>query len=605
VKSSPPSLPSYEDDPFIGRMLADRYEILSVIGIGGWSTVYMARDQVLNRIVAIKLLHQQHALDPQRTQRFLQEAQAASIINHPNVATIYDVGKLPDGRSFIIMELVEGTTLADLIAQKHEFSVEEALPLFAQVCDGMAESHRHGLIHRDLKPSNIMITDQGNAKVLDFGIAKWILKEGSQLTNSNETLGTPAYMSPEQCRSEALEASSDIYALGCVMYEAMTGHAAFAESDPLVCMSRQLTATPPPFAATSVAGRVPAQLESAIFKCLAKNPANRFASMSDVRAELLACSQSLADAASGKTTNNPSLSVRSFMSSTLALITLLSFVIFLIAENNRKTQRLIKFPADHSVGTVLLVERDDNGNMQGRTTQGKAQGTVSVPKPAIVMLDDITAADAHNLDFVSSLNVDDVQYLKLSGAKIDAKSLPKLSRLKGLQLLRLDNTNVTDDDLEGIELPDLSAIDLADTGITDRGLSTIASSMGNLNFISLAGTNVSNLGLLTLANLRILKTLNLARLSLIGDRGMAVLPQLKHLQVLRLADDNITDAALANLVSAKNLTSLDLSGTSVSDATVDKLASMRALRQLNVNNTKITADGYKRLKSALPNCTIK
>ncbi len=563
----------------------------------------MARDKVLNRIVAIKLLHPQHAIDPQRTQRFLQEAQAASIINHQNVATIYDVGKMPDGRSFIIMELVEGTTLADLIAQKYQLGVEEALALFAQVCDGMAESHRHGLIHRDLKPSNIMISHIGNAKVLDFGIAKWILREGSALTDSNETLGTPAYMSPEQCRSEPIDAASDIYALGCIMYEAMTGRAAFAENDPLVCMSKHLTATPPPFASVGAATPVPAQFESIIFKCLAKNPVSRYASMADVRAALLDCKEASVTASSAKRKDSPTS--RAFISSTLALLTLISFVIFLVAENNRKTVRLIKFPADHNVGTIFLVERDGDGRMQGRTPQAKAQGTVQVPKSAIVMLDDVPSQAARALDFVDQLKPDDVHYLRLSGARFEGKSLAKLSRLKGLQLLRLDNTSLNDEDLESIELPDLGALDVADTTITDKGLSTIASSLHNLDFLSLARTNISNLGLLTLANLRMLRTLNLSGMPLIGDRGMAVVPQLKHLETLRLADDKITDASMINLAAAQKLKTLDLGGTAISDAALDRLGSLQSLQHLNISNTKVSPEGYKRLKVALPACDIK
>jgi serine/threonine protein kinase len=207
------------------------YEVLGLIGSGGMGEVYKARDTRLDRTVAIKVLPAEKVADPERRHRFVQEAKAASALNHPNIVTIYDIGQT-DGIDFIAMEYVAGKTLEQVIP-RHGMRLNEALRYAVQMADALAKAHAAGIIHRDLKPGNVMVTDEGQIKVLDFGLAK--LTEAGPLGNDEPTrtmkpateegtiVGTVAYMSPEQAEGKKVDARSDIFSFGAVLYEMLTG----------------------------------------------------------------------------------------------------------------------------------------------------------------------------------------------------------------------------------------------------------------------------------------------------------------------------------------------------------------------------------------------
>lgn len=276
------------EDPYINLLINGRFRIESSIGIGGWSMVYRARDEKLGRPVAVKLLHLPLASDPEKRRRFENEARAASRLSHPNIVATYDYGITPMGQPYIVMEYLEGETLSDRIKRAGSIAPSEAAEMFAQAAEGLAYAHFRGLVHRDIKPSNMFITDGTvggcTLKIVDFGLAKSLgnPEDISEITTTGQTVGSPAYMSPEQCMGEKLDARSDVYSLAVSMFEAIAGVKPF-QGNPMECMSAHVGGTVPTFNSINPELRVPAELELAIVKGLAKRKEERFQSALDFR----------------------------------------------------------------------------------------------------------------------------------------------------------------------------------------------------------------------------------------------------------------------------------------------------------------------------------
>ena len=266
------------------------YEILGPLGAGGMGEVYKARDTRLDRVVAIKVLPPNKSWDPERKQRFLQEAKAASALNHPNIVTIYDIGT-ENGADYIAMEYVAGKTLDQLIP-RNGMRLSEALRCATQAADALAKAHQAGIVHRDLKPSNVMVSPEGVVKVLDFGLAKLTAPppEGEEtrtikpLTGDGAVIGTAYYMSPEQAEAKAVDARSGIFSFGAMLYEMMTGQRPFSGDSQVAVLSSILREDPKPPA--GVRRDLPAELNRVITRCLRKDPARRFQHMADLKVAL-------------------------------------------------------------------------------------------------------------------------------------------------------------------------------------------------------------------------------------------------------------------------------------------------------------------------------
>lgn len=277
-------------DRYVGTVLAGRYEVMEVIGGGGMGLVYKARHTMMNRIVAIKMLHSHLTTSPDTLKRFQLEAQAASCLSLPNILTIYDFGVTDEGQPYMVMDYLEGTSLADILEADGHLPVSRSLGIFVQACAGLAHAHQKGVIHRDLKPSNIMLVNYGDqtdfVKIVDFGIAKLLNRvdgSGANLTRTGEVYGSPLYMSPEQCRGHELDARSDLYSFGCVMYKTLTGSPIFQGTEMIELLFKQVSEHPLPFAEICPDAEVPEELERIVFKSLAKDPNDRFQSMTDLK----------------------------------------------------------------------------------------------------------------------------------------------------------------------------------------------------------------------------------------------------------------------------------------------------------------------------------
>ncbi|MGN0099457.1 MAG: Stk1 family PASTA domain-containing Ser/Thr kinase [Dietzia sp.] len=269
-------------------VLAGRYEIGETLGFGGMSEVHRGRDTVLGRDVAVKIMRPELARDETFYQRFRREAQNSASLNHPSIVAIYDQGEehTADGAlPYIVMELVEGDTLRDIVKMDGPMTLERALGVMADVCGALDFSHKKGIIHRDVKPANVMISRDGAVKVMDFGIARAVSDSSSTLTTTSSVLGTAQYLSPEQARGETVDARSDLYSAGCVLYEMVAGVPPFTGESPVAVAYQHVRETPRP--PSAVNPEVSRYVDAVVMQAMAKNPENRYTSAGEMRTDLI------------------------------------------------------------------------------------------------------------------------------------------------------------------------------------------------------------------------------------------------------------------------------------------------------------------------------
>ncbi|AOZ71882.1 hypothetical protein BK816_00090 [Boudabousia tangfeifanii] len=275
------------------RRLAGRYELRGLIGRGGMAEVRLGYDLRLSRVVAIKMLRTDLARDPIFQERFRREAQSAASLNHPAIVAVYDTGEellsTPDGSNvsvpYIVMEYVEGHTVRDLLANGQPVMLDEAVEIVAGVLSALEYSHHEGLVHRDIKPGNIMLTNTGKVKVMDFGIARALEDSQATMTQTDAVVGTAQYLSPEQAQGETVDARSDLYSTGCVLFELLTGRPPF-RGDSAVAVAYQHVSEPPPVP-SSIASDIPGSLDQVVLRSLAKRRQDRYSSAAEMRADLM------------------------------------------------------------------------------------------------------------------------------------------------------------------------------------------------------------------------------------------------------------------------------------------------------------------------------
>lgn len=314
-----------------GTTLGGRYELIEIVGEGGMSTVFKARDKILDRIVAVKVLKDEFSKDTGFVEKFKTEALSAASISHPNIVNIYDVGQEKDVH-YIVMEYVDGTTLKDIIRKRAPLPINEAVDMAIMICDGVHHAHEKGIIHRDLKPHNILITEQGMVKVADFGIARAV--SAGTITYGNNIVGSVHYFSPEQARGEVINRTTDIYSIGCILYEMVTGKVPFDAESPITVALRHIHDAPP--SPRLINADIPVALENIIFRAMEKVPARRFQTAQDMRNALLNVSK--AGAIAGQEKEGDKLKKRKLKPAGIALIViavlgLLSGVMWMMGGN--------------------------------------------------------------------------------------------------------------------------------------------------------------------------------------------------------------------------------------------------------------------------------
>ncbi|GAA4308259.1 Stk1 family PASTA domain-containing Ser/Thr kinase [Klenkia terrae] len=270
------------------QVLGERYEIGGVLGRGGMAEVHRGRDLRLGREVAVKVLRSDLARDPSFQVRFRREAQASASLNHPAIVAVYDTGEdrtTTGATPYIVMEYIEGETLRDVLRREGRLEPDRAMSLTADICAALDFSHRNGIVHRDVKPGNVMITPQGTVKVMDFGIARAVSDSAATMTSTAAVIGTAQYLSPEQARGEGVDARSDVYSAGCLLYELVTGAPPFTGDSPVAVAYQHVREDPR--TPSSINPGVPPELDAILLKAMSKNPANRYQSAAEMRSDLL------------------------------------------------------------------------------------------------------------------------------------------------------------------------------------------------------------------------------------------------------------------------------------------------------------------------------
>ncbi len=280
-----------------GELIAGKYQIIRVLGVGAMATVYLARHALCDELFALKMLNKEIIDNEEAKARFDREAKAISKLAHPNIVSLHDYGRTTQGNPYFVMDYLEGVSLLDMLSREKLLEQKRAVPFFRQISEAMAHAHAAGVVHRDLKPSNIVLVRKSDsagslteqARVVDFGIAKivhsWEENE-AKLTQDGEAIGSPAYMSPEQCRGIDLDHRSDIYSLGCIMYEALCGVRPFDAEYALAILVKQVTEAAPPMISRNGRAAFSNDVENIVMKCLEKDPTLRYQSMEELKRDL-------------------------------------------------------------------------------------------------------------------------------------------------------------------------------------------------------------------------------------------------------------------------------------------------------------------------------
>lgn len=297
-------------DPHIGTVLDGKYEVLAVVGRGGMSVVYRARNVYTQQVFAIKMLKQDLVDDAELVARFSREASAGIKMVHPNIIGMHEIGTASSGQPYIVMDFLEGETLLRVLKQEGRVSVKRCLKIMLQMCEGVAHMHNQKIVHRDIKPGNIMLVETANdtdvVKLFDLGFAKIRAEPGTNrgdLTQFGDVLGTPLYMSPEQTMGQPLDSRSDIYSLGCVMYEMLTGSAPLVGSSVLETMQMQVKERPKALDDARPDLYIPEQLTEIVFQAMEKEPEDRYQSIFDLKRDI----ESVAMSLSGKLSSSVTL----------------------------------------------------------------------------------------------------------------------------------------------------------------------------------------------------------------------------------------------------------------------------------------------------------
>jgi len=370
-------------ESLLGQQLGS-YEILSLLGTGGMGVVYKARDARLKRFVAIKILPADQVSDPERKRRFIQEARAASALNHPNIITIHDIGREQD-TDFIVMEYVSGKTLDQRIPRRG-MRLDETLKIGIQTAEALAKAHSVGIIHRDLKPANVMVSEEGLVKVLDFGLAKLTEMEGDERdtrttqfqTDEGTIVGTASYMSPEQAEGKKVDARSDIFSFGAVLYEMVTGQRAFMGESNLAMLTAILREEPKPV--SQIVTGIPRDLEKIINRCLRKDRERRWQTMADVKNSLQELKEELESGALSSVPA-PSRDRRSrliWVSLALVFLIVAGLIVWLtrpskIAESTLTVVPLTSYPGEERQATL-----SPDGNQVAFSWNGEKQDNFDI-----------------------------------------------------------------------------------------------------------------------------------------------------------------------------------------------------------------------------------
>lgn len=640
------------DDLEVGAIVGGKYKVVELIGKGGMGSVYRVTHVFLSRDFALKTL-EASSLSDVKVRRFQQEARAASNLEHPNLVKVHDFGLIGSEQPFLIMDFVQGKTLSSYLKENGPLAVDIAVPLFIQIALGLAYAHEQKVVHRDIKPSNIIWmtpgeqSTEGDVKVVDFGIAKVAQAEEQQaLTRTGDVLGSPLYMSPEQCLGTPVDHRSDIYSLGCVFFEALTGLPPFLGDNALATMMKHQQEAPLSLKSATMGGAFSESLENVVARMLAKVPAERYQNLADFVMDLCAMSGGAPSSMPANVKKNqPKVKAEpaAFKKSTLVFVIVSSLAFGSVAgfiagmqadsKNGKSEPRLpeqaqdapialpkmAEFPTcktvKHKIGTRkfltmryfqfprltwgLIYSEDDE------RCAWPASGLVTIPArlnltwqiPPDVGSEPEVYAGFQGDEFVAITMIDN--------HLLEDDALKPISKFRTLRSLSVPYSLLTDASIEAINKLDLKVLNIKNTRISTEGVLHLKNLL-ELTELSFGGPNCNKpvAVLNRLANSQVLRFLAISDSGLEGKdlEPCTRMPALVHLNLsgrTMLGDDST-----AYLAKMPNLRRIELESPFISPRSIPHFGKLKKLRMLKLHGVKWKKEDERRLQNLLPECEL-
>jgi serine/threonine-protein kinase len=519
------------------QRIRDSYDITGVIASGGMGVVYKATHRILQKTVAIKML-KPGQFNETALLRFQREGKIASTLAHPNIVGVNDFGVTEFGQPFMIMEYVDGVSLAQTIRESGSLTVEATFRIATKACEALKFAHEKGVLHRDIKPTNIMLAkESGEVKIVDFGIAKQIEPSSDEmsLTESGASLGSPLYMSPEQSKGKKLDGRCDLYSLGCVIFECLTGAPPFVGKSAVETILLHLSEDPPTLREASLGRTYPEHVEELVSRLLAKDPEKRFQTADEFLQALSRQGNEAVSTAATETSAGSKFDYKFVaIAAGLVLVLTAGVVVSVFLKSDFKSE---KTAAEKVLRPTIPLDQQKNA------------------PPSTVPAAKRTDLNRYDRDVSKAIFMQ----------RIDSSSL----------IINASGFDLRDEDLKNLKQDArLQAIVISDTGITDSGLAILAE-LKNLLCISANRTKIT-------------------------DTGIAKLTGMPKLHTLHLSETRLTDACTGSLARIVNLREVDLCDTTVSDKGIDKLARLKQMKSIHVNRTLVTDRGIEAIVKNFP-----
>jgi serine/threonine-protein kinase len=582
-----------------GALLGGKYEFIQLTGRGGMGVIYKARHIVLNKIVAIKMLHSD-LINERTLKRFKREARAASALSHPNIVAVNDFAVSEHGQPYLVMDYIEGATLEDKIRTEGLLDVSFTVEAILQICAGLSHAHKMGVLHRDIKPSNITIVEgpDGNflLRILDFGIAQIIggIEDGTMaLTQTGDSVGSPLYMSPEQCAGKQVDTRSELWAVGCTMFECLTGLPPFIANGLANLIAKISNEECPSLKEASFGKDFPPALEAIVQKLLRKNPEERYQTVEELASDLR-------DFQAGKrrilVSNEEQILETKKQPDKFAVVVAGSSILAALIAVGLWVQSFTKsFP--NVVSAVLPTKLQPLHN----TASSISSSHADLKSALVKWVNDHPNATNINLGYWEISDPDlaplvaetQCVSLNLPGNSIRGQGLKYLASMNQLVSLRLDKNEIYDPALSYLSrLSSLHKINLSNTNIQGSGLSYLSGL--KLVSLDLSNTKISRAYLSSIAKLTALEELKVAGTAF-DDQCIDLLTPLRKLKILDLNHTQISDAGVGRLVRCEELEEVSLSGDAVDDTSISYLGRLQKLAKLDISGTAISASGVKKL----------
>ncbi|MBX9671060.1 MAG: protein kinase [Candidatus Obscuribacterales bacterium] len=589
----------------------ERFTPIAELGKGGFGTVYCCRDKLLDKQVAVKCLN---AAEPRQLIAFQNEARAASKLNHRNIVKILDLGATASGTPYIAMELINGISLDRRIEQGELLSTDETVDLFRDVCTALAHAHTSGVLHRDIKPSNLLISNHKplTVSIIDFGVAVLQGKDQGKTIS-----GTPEYMPPDQARGEEYDRRSEVYELGCTLFEALTGSRPFNGDTPLELLRQHAEQQPPMLVEMRPGVNFPEGLEEIVAKCLAKKKSARFQNMTEVAgalSDLMQRQPQIEEELPRKHVEAARKGGYLVTTAVLALAVVVSLELGLkvLQDSQKLTEGKVPAVPEHSIYGAVLVDAAyeiERPRFEQTTRHGKpwwiSKGAVT--NDSLIDLSrrsDIErlsligdTVDGRGLVFIQDLPL---KGLDLASTQMRDKDIDALYKFENLEVLGLENTHVTDVGLEKLEpMTSLQDLKIGGPNISDESLKVVAKLKSLRLFEVKPAPKITGVGiehLSALPRLRIL-TLNFAH---VDKALLTAYTKCKSVEHIGLAESKFEDDAFTALEGFE-LNELSLHRDHITDEQLHQIASMKSLNQLDLTgSTGFSANGLREIQKRFP-----